>query len=257
MTNKKGIREYEETIDNKRIRYLHDRKTEAKDLLICIHGLACTKDTFRHAFHGAHFPAASLLALDLIGFGDSSKPADYSYAMEDQAAACERLLAKFSHGNLHIVAHSMGAAVALLFSPEIFARVRSFANVEGNLIAEDCNMLSRRIAESSYDEYESRIFFKQKARFQNDLLLRFDRTTAAAVHRSSLSLVKWSDGGELLRRYNELTCRKMYFWGERNAGMPVLGRLDGKEKSMISNSGHAMMFENPEEFYAKLAGFIG
>jgi pimeloyl-ACP methyl ester carboxylesterase len=250
------IREHEDTIDNKPIRYLLDYKVESKNLIVFVHGLACTKDTFRHAFEGRYFPDCSLLSMDMIGFGDSSKPADDSYSMEEQAAICDVLIANHSHPNLHVVAHSMGAAVALLLSARTLERVRSFANIEGNLIGEDCDMLSRRIAERSYDEYESRMFGKHEARFRNDILLRFDSTTPRAAYCSSVSLVKWSDSGELLRRYKELRCRKMYFWGERNATMPVLDRLRADEKCMISSSGHAMMIENPEEFYAKLAGFI-
>jgi pimeloyl-ACP methyl ester carboxylesterase len=195
--------------------------------------------------------------MDMAGFGDSCEPEDYSYSMEDQAAICDALIAKHSRPNLHVVAHSMGVAVALLFAAHTYEKVRSFANIEGNLIGEDCDMLSRRIAERSYDEYESRMFDKQKTRFRSDILLRFDTTTPRAVYNSSVSLVQWSDSGELLRRYNELPCRKMYFWGERNADMPVLDKLRAEEKCMISGSGHAMMIENPEEFYAKLAEFIG
>lgn len=257
MTIEPGIHEYEATICNKKVRYLLDYKPESDDWIVFVHGLACTKDTFLHAFDEQYFPASSLLVMDLVGFGDSSKPADYSYSMEDQAMIYERLLAEFSYETLHVVAHSMGVAVALLFSPDIYCRVDTFANIEGNLIAEDCDMLSRRIAERTFDEYETRMFIRHKERFRHDILLRFDSSTPLSVYNSSVSLVKWSDSGELLRRYEDLTCRKLYFWGERNADMPVLRRLKEEEKCMIFNSGHAMMIENPEDFYGKLSQFIG
>jgi pimeloyl-ACP methyl ester carboxylesterase len=256
MTIEPGIHEYEETIGDKRVRYLLDYKSKAIDLIVFVHGLACTKDTFRHAFNQRYFPRSSLLAIDLVGFGDSCKPTDYSYSMEDQALLYQRLLEKFAYQKLHVVAHSMGVAVALLFSPHTLKKTVTFVNIEGNLIAEDCNMLSRRIADLSYEEYESRMFPKQKTRFRNDILLRYDLSTPLAIYNSSVSLVRWSDSGELLCRYNELKCKKSYFWGESNVDMPVLGRLDENEKCMISNSGHAMMIENPMEFYSKLAEFI-
>ena len=256
MTIEPGIHEYDETINGIEVRYLLDHKVRSTDIIVFVHGLACTKDTFRHVFDKPYFPDSSLLIMDLAGFGDSSKSGDYSYTMEDQARLYESIIDKLSPFTLHLVAHSMGAAVALLFAERTFKKVKSFANIEGNLIAEDCNMLSRRIANLSFDQYESRMFVKQKTRFRDDILLRFDSTTPRAVYKSSVSLVRWSDSGELLRRYNNLACRKRYFWGENNAGMPVLGKLNEEEKCMISGSGHGMMIENPEEFYSKLVDFI-
>jgi pimeloyl-ACP methyl ester carboxylesterase len=256
MTIEQGIHEYDEMINGITVHYLLDYKRRSKNIIVFVHGLACTKDTFRHVFDKSYFPESSLLIMDLAGFGDSSRPGDYSYAMEDQAKLYESIIDKLSPSTLHVVAHSMGAAVALLFDARTFEKVKSFANIEGNLIAEDCNMLSRRIANLSYDEYESRMFVKQKSRFRNDILLRFESTTPRAVYKSSVSLVRWSDSGELLRRYNDLACRKRYFWGEGNTNMPILGKLRGEEKCMISGSGHGMMIENPEEFYSKLVDFI-
>ena len=47
-----------------------------------------------------------------------------------------------------------------------------------------------------------------------------------------------------------------YFYGQENAGMAVLDRLDGIEKVMIGNSGHFFMNDNPDEFYPGLRTFL-
>ena len=53
-----------------------------------------------------------LLALDLIGFGFSDKPADYAYSILDQADICEELLRERGVTNYHVLAHDYGDTVA-------------------------------------------------------------------------------------------------------------------------------------------------
>jgi len=229
---------------------------DSNDVILFLHGLGCISDSFRNIWEHDYFPGKSIMVLDLPGFGRSSKPEDFSYRMEDQAKVIEELLSQFPFWKIHIAAHSMGGAIGLLFSPEFFSRVLSFANIEGNLIGEDCGLLSRSIAKVSFDEYRDNLYKEQVIEFRDNLQLRFEETTPIALYKSAASLAKWSDSGELLNKFRELTCRKCYFYGEENKRMPVLEKLDFVTKEMIHNSGHAMMTENPEEFYTKLAEFI-
>ncbi len=251
-----GLNEYDIVFDKKRLNVLCDFKPESENLILFLHGLACSRDTFRYIFEHRHFSEYSLLLPDLVGFGRSSKPDRFSYAMEDQASLCEQLVDLFPKVEIHVVAHSMGGAIGLLFSARLSERIKSFVNIEGNLIGEDCGMLSRGIADVTLREYRERIFRKHRARFSNDPVLEFGNTTPVAVHRSARSMVKWSDSGELLERFVRLPGKTCYFWGEKNSGMPVLRRLHGTQMCMIRDSGHGMMVENPREFYSRLAEFL-
>jgi pimeloyl-ACP methyl ester carboxylesterase len=251
-----GLHSYNANIENHTLHFLCDFKSSSNSFVIFLHGLACSGDSFRNLFDYNYFPDASLLVLDLVGFGQSSKPDDFSYTMENQASLCEQLLGEFSFKKLHIVAHSMGNAIALLISQNIVSKVQSFANLEGNLISEDCGLLSRGIIEVSLAEYQNCNFKSHLYEFARHPQLRFNQTTANAVYKSSLSLVQWSDSVELLLQYKNLACKKCYFWGEENADMPVLKELVGMKTVMISRSGHGMMTDNPEAFYMALAEFI-
>jgi pimeloyl-ACP methyl ester carboxylesterase len=226
------------------------------EAIIFIHGLACSVNSFSNVFDKDYFPNKSLLLIDLPGFGSSAKPIEFSYTMEEQAKLIDDLLHILPFQNFHIAAHSMGGAIALLFSSAIFQRVKSFTNIEGNLISEDCGALSRSIASLSYEEYKNDLFQKQLVEFKDHRQLEFEKTTPFAVYRSAVSLVDWSDSGELLVIFKNLTCRKCYFYGEQNKEMPVLAKLNFVKKYMVSNSGHGLMTDNPEEFYKKLKRFI-
>ena len=176
--------------------------------------------------------------------------------MEETAGIIEELLALLPPFKIHIAAHSMSGAVALLFSQKFYSNVLSFANIEGNLIADDCGLLSRGIINNPFEEFQAVTFNKQKKEFSGHPQLRYEKTTPVALYKSAVSLVKWSDSGRLMEKFTLLKCRICYFYGEENRSMPVLRMFDGIPTIMISNSGHAMMTENPDEFYTKLAKFI-
>lgn len=53
-----------------------------------------------------------LLTLDMIGFGYSDKPRDYTYSIMDQADIYDQFLASRGVGEFHILAHDYGDTVA-------------------------------------------------------------------------------------------------------------------------------------------------
>lgn len=251
-----GLHKYEAEVNGCKISFTFRYNPAFNELVLCLHGLGCSSGSFRNLFDKDYFPDKSLLLIDLPGFGESSKPETFSYSMEDIAGAVEKLISTLPPLKIHIVAHSMGGAVALLFSDKFYERVISFANIEGNLISEDCGILSRGIVSVPYNEFKQNKFIQLQKEFAGHPQLQFDMTTPLAVYNSAASLVKWSDSGKLLEKFILLKCKKGYFYGEENRGMPVITRLDSIPVVMISSSGHAMMTGNPDEFYSKLKLFV-
>jgi len=228
------------------------------ELLFLIHGLGCSKDSFHHLWNYHPFDNYSVMAVDLAGFGNSSKSRNFSYTMEAQAQICAEILSEFSEKKLHIVAHSMGGAVALLLPHKVLERTETFVNVEGNLIAEDCDIAGRKIISVPPD-----IFAKNVLPEVHDLFKRFghgytaiDDTSADALYRSARSLTAWSDSKKLLELFLGLTCRKAYFYGEDNAEHPTIASIGNVTKVMIKRSGHFPMNDNPEDFYGTLHQFV-
>ncbi len=252
-----GLKEYSINISQQEICFQCNFNPGSNEVVLFLHGLACASDSFRDVWKQDYFPGKSILTVDLAGFGKSSKYESFSYKMEDQAGLIEKLMAELPDWKIHIAAHSMSGAVALLFSQEFYSRVLSFTNIEGNLISEDCGILSREIISRSFAVYRDRLFKKHVNAFKDHDQLHFEQSSPGAVYRSAESLVQWSDSGLLLEKFRELKCRKSYFYGEENINTAIISKTSFAEQYMISNSGHGMMTENPEEFYTKLAGFIG
>jgi pimeloyl-ACP methyl ester carboxylesterase len=236
-------------------------KGDSSDWIMFIHGLGCTKESFDNLWEFTNlFKGFSLLAFDLLGFGNSSRPDDFSYTMEDQAGVCRTLLDKFKPDKIHIVAHSMGGAVGVLLAEKIGERVASFINVEGNLISEDCGPLSRKSISVSFEEFNARGFdeLKSLVRMSRDesskrWLVWCEKSDSLAYYKTSRSLIEWSESGNLLKIFEKLKVKKAYLYGAKNSEMKIIDGLHTIRKIPISYSGHFCMIDNPKEFYSTIA----
>ncbi|HWY80024.1 MAG TPA: alpha/beta hydrolase [Candidatus Sulfotelmatobacter sp.] len=231
-------------------------------LILFLHGLGGTKDTFSDVWGRAELREESLLVPDLIGFGDSSRDTDFSYSLEDHATILKQLIGNYPHKELHIVAHSMGGAIGVLLAEQL-PELQSFVDIDGNLIPNDGGLLSRRTAGSSFENFRDKKFEELRHQMVQDIGIgalqwvnQSRKADPLAFYKSARSLVSWSDSGELLERFHNLQARKLFIFGDRNKGMSVLSWLDPDEMLMIDNSGHFVMNDAPNKFYPKLAAFI-
>lgn len=229
-----------------------------RGLVLFLHGLGCSGRSFHPAWAHPDLAGRALLAPDLAGFGGSDKPAGFSYDMADQAALVGRLLAALPTGPLSIVAHSMGGAVGLLLEDAVLARTDLFVSVEGNLVGEDCDIVSRKMIRRDFTAFCRHYMPRLRAGFNalGEGYADIEASTAEALYRSAESLVHWSDSGQLLARFLDLPMPRHYIHGSDNAGHPVLARLAGLPCHAIAGSGHFPMNDNPAAFYHLLGRLL-
>jgi pimeloyl-ACP methyl ester carboxylesterase len=80
--------------------------------VLMLHGLGGNKASFLPTV-AALAPSYRMIAVDLLGFGDSDKPLGASYGPGFQARGIERLLDALDLDRAHFIGHSMGGRVAL------------------------------------------------------------------------------------------------------------------------------------------------
>jgi pimeloyl-ACP methyl ester carboxylesterase len=237
----------------------YDLQRRGEESIVFIHGLGCCKDCFRDVWGFPGYKQYTVLTFDLPGFGDSDKPYEFSYRMEDQASITKLLIQELNLSGIHIVGHSMGGAIGLLLTKDIKSIVDSFICLEGNFISEDCTG-SRNAVKYSLEDFLKEGFNHLKADISesaDELFLDcLSKSDPYAFYRSSESLVKWSDNGKLLELFLSLDICKYYIFGELNASAPVIKYLTSIPKLMIPNAGHAMMADNPSRFYSDLLGIL-
>lgn len=237
-------------------------RLRGSDLIFFIHGLGCAKETFNDVWTFKELNDYSIITFDLPGFGESPGVDNFSYDIQEQAEICGCLLSHFPDYRIHIVGHSMGGAIGLLLAEQLPDRVKTFVNIEGNLISYDCSLSSRK-ASVSFENYRDKqvpamirataLSQEPGRKLWSDLIKKAD---TSAMYYSSRSLVTWSKSGVLLEKFIRLTCSKVYVYGEFDSFIKVLHMIKGMPAICISNSGHFPMNDNPTEFYQCLAQCI-
>ena len=88
------------------------REPGTASALLLIHGFPTSSWDWHKVWEplAAKFPR--VIAADMMGFGFSSKPADYPYSILDQADLLEGLLAHLGITRIHVLAHDYGDTVA-------------------------------------------------------------------------------------------------------------------------------------------------
>ncbi len=233
------------------------------ETVVFLHGLGCSKESFNQAFMSESMSNYSIVTFDFVGFGDSDKPADFSYSLADQAEVTKRVLNTLNLGGkpIHIVAHSMGGVVGLLLS-RMINNIASFMSVEGNLVAEDAGIISRDIASQNPESFLNEGFKKaheslalSKTESDNEWSRWFMGSDPVATYLSARSLVQWSDSGKLMPWFNSLY-NKGFLHGSKTGIDHLTPLFEAVKIYEVSDAGHFMMLDSPVRFYELVSHHI-
>jgi pimeloyl-ACP methyl ester carboxylesterase len=240
---------------------------EAKnETILYLHGMGSSKHDFLDARVVPELKDVSLVALDFPGCGRTPYGNGVSLEAHDLAQIVRKFTEKLRLKDFHLIGHSLGGIVGLLLCKENPDGVKSFVNIEGNLAPEDC-FITRRIVEHSLEQLVARSFFRELelgyaqsphagVRIYAD---RFPKEISERVAFDySNSLVRYSDGPDLLNWFTELAMPRLFVYGSANAHLSYLARLrtNGIRTVEVPNSHHWVLYDNPSFFYEVLAGFL-
>lgn len=237
------------------------------DLLVLLHGLGCSKESFDAAFAAPELDSYSICALDLPGHGGSSKGlARELYTLSSCAAITERAIGQLPRPigepyRIHVVGHSMGGAVGVLFSAmrQVRGKITHLVSADGNLVGQDCGLVSRSIASQSPGWFAAKGFDRMLSELNASGRSDFaawaqwcEQASPDAVHAAARSLVAWSDRDVLLRRFNRLAS-KAFIYGALDDKEYLLKRMERTVRLPIAAARHFMMVDNEKAFYETLS----
>jgi pimeloyl-ACP methyl ester carboxylesterase len=233
------------------------------DLLLCLHGLGCAKESFDAAYHLDRLAGLTICAFDFPGHGSSGRLPDAAdYTIQAYADVTAQLIRQLSPRRIFLLCHSMGCAVGLVTTQELRqTQLAGFISVEGNLVSQDCGLVSRRLAGQPRDR-----FVADHQRFRSDLAASprtdlqtwgdwYARADPVAVHRMAGSLVEWSDSGKLLDLFLSQP-HPAYVYGSESDLDYLLPSLRGVPAFEIPGSGHFPMVDNPDVFWQVVADVV-
>jgi len=178
-------------------------------------------------------------------------------------------LQRHGHTHIHIVAHSMGGAIALLMAQRALQKkdgitIGSLICAEGNLSPHDGKLISRRAASYEREDFIHRRFprlLERACTSDNPSTRRWGmalkETRADAFHAYAQSTTRWSSSGQLYAFYKMMSSPTLYLYGAESEIEDNTRRLrhDGMPLHAIEGAGHFMMFEQRTLFWQAVMAF--
>ncbi|MBN2411516.1 alpha/beta hydrolase [candidate division KSB1 bacterium] len=241
------------------------RPSDSGDTIVFIHGFGSAKEHFRYALDSQSLEKYTLVAVDLVGFGQSRGPEEFDYTMKNQATLVIELLDNLKTGNFYLCGHSMGGLVAMNIAELIPNQVLSLIDLEGNLTPEDC-FISGMVAGSSLKVFAEKGKPKLVKDFRDagikeqsmkEYADTFGAASTVALYKSAGHTVK--DSSTLLVERLSRIRNVCYIYGEKNRGLypgEKLLKAAGVPIFYIDDAGHSMATENPEQLYSVIRSFI-
>jgi len=235
-----------------------------KDPIVFLHGFGSTKEDYVDIVRQASLSDYPFLAYDAPGCGETHcsnlDKLSIPFLLETALAVLDH--AKIE--NFHLVGHSMGGLTALMLAHHIPDRVKSFIDIEGNIAPEDC-FLSRQLID--YPAANANEFFERfieralhTPAYSSPLYSASlkHKIRPEAVQGIFSSMVSLSDHGDLMGKFMNLPCPKMFMYGEQNRDLSYLSHIEssGVKLSEIPECGHFPMYANPPVMWREIADFV-
>ncbi len=228
--------------------------------LVCLHGLQSNRQLFDKFFNDHRFSQFSLLTVDLIGFGQSSKPTNFSYEHAEQVKILEALLLFEKIKSGIVLGHSLGGMLAILLSQSKSFSMKALTSLEGNLLEQDCGK-SRDFAMFSEDQFNQEYpkFLEILSRGQS--VSERQRTEwlksipAYVIRKTSVATLELCRKRTLIEIFEKLQIPRLLIVGEKGS---FKSRPTGKELTIetITDAGHFMLLEQEESTLQKIDSFL-
>jgi pimeloyl-ACP methyl ester carboxylesterase len=261
---------------------LHCESIGSGDPIIALHGLGGTLYSWRELRN--RFRHHQLILIDLKGAGDSPKPHDKKYSIEDQA----NLILQFIHDNdlrnLTVMGNSYGGAVALFLAIKLIEeksnRLASLILIDSGGYDEDLpshltilrtplvgwlalhlltpRFLVRKVLRDSYYN-PCKITKPQIATYANAIAAPGGRY--GLLQTAKQAIPKNID--QIIEKYPTITVPTLIVWGRQDRIIPIkIGdKLHAAIKSstivFVDASGHVPQEEQPEETMRYITEFFG
>jgi pimeloyl-ACP methyl ester carboxylesterase len=232
-------------------------------VILCLHGLGASQESFNRLREVGLGPNRQMIALDFAGFGQRFEDPVSDDPLAAAADEIARDIRQKDYQDIVLIGHSMGGAVALQVADLIADRVFGVVSIEGNLIGEDCGLVSRRLA-SAADAMACDVIKQELVAATAGSANPSSRAWSADLSKVlpetllsySRSLVDVSDSGVLLKSFKKGDYRKLYLHGDGYKGHVLLKRLRPVPIVYVAGAGHNVMYDAPDACAAAIADVV-
>ena len=252
------------------------------DVLLLIHGMGCSSLEWSEniPFLSARM---TVIAVDLVGFGQSDKPSDFEYSSQSQARQLIALMDELGVQTFHIAGNSFGGRVAIEIEALLKVRVKSMtlvASAGGGLEAplpmriSTLPFIGEALPIPSFEEFKKgwqTAFYDHNKLTETRVERKFldsMRSGARRAHllslRSMMSMFgfKKADYLALDKKIRQINCPVLIVWGVNDIFLPVShahnfkSRIKDSKLILLEHCGHAPQIEKSYEFNQLLEEFL-
>jgi len=232
--------------------------------IVFLHGFGSSKEDYADIVRQASLIDFPFLAYDAPGCGETDCSNLGKVSIPFLVKTALKVLEHEKFERFHLVGHSMGGLTSLILADLEPDRVLSFIDIEGNIAPEDC-FLSRQIIDhpaSDADEFFQHFIARalHAPEYSSPLYAASlkHKVRAEAVPGIFSSMVDLSDNGDLMNKFLNLPCPKMFMYGDQNRTLSYLSHIKSKgvRLSEISECGHFPMYSNPPMMWGDIADFL-
>ncbi|WP_438825156.1 alpha/beta fold hydrolase [Bacillus sp. JJ1127] len=223
-----------------------------KPPLLMLHGFDGSSNGFRDIYSELA-KDHTIIAVDILGFGRSSKPMDFQYTFPNQANLYYKLMKKLGYDTFSVLGHSMGGEISLNLTylyPDAVTHliltdatgIRSLTNKKGSPKPQLSSDLHTISSIANYDE--------SKVKFKRD----------DTEHYTKMKNTLWAN--RLRINANEIQAPTLIIWGRHDDSVPVTEGesyhqfLKNSTFHVIEKGYHAPFRQEPEEFMGYVKEFF-
>ena len=222
-----------------------------------LHGFADSGLAYKEVFKSSINEDLNIYVIDLPGFGVSPINEEY-VSIKEQANLVTKIIEEetLTNQKVNIVSHSIGSLIGTWVCQNLQDKINYYFNIEGNLTEADSYFSSKPLAFKTalefVESFEKEIFelAKSEERYKRYYSsLRF--ANPAAMRNWSLTSQEHIKGNKCGLEFKELTCNKMYIWGDVDTPVETQAFLkeNGIPNTIYKGIGHWHMVENSEILY--------
>ena len=256
-------------VDDHKVVFLEGGKG---DTILLIHGFTADKDNWTR-FSQFITPKYRVVAIDLPGFGESSKIESESYGIPSQVRRLESIVKALGLESFHIAGNSMGGSIAGKYTVEYPQKVLSqtLLNTGGVFSCEKSEF--RKLL----DKGENPLLLESAEDFERNLNFVFEKPPAIpgsikrylakqAIANKSFNSKVFNDilkeGSLLESELHKIRTKTLIVWGDKDKLIHVscvdvlLKGIKGSRAVIIKNCGHLPMIERAEETAGHYLDFL-
>ncbi len=257
-------------VDGWRIRY---HQSGQGPHLVLIHGLGANLLCWRWIVK-LFTPHFTVTALDLPGFGQSSKPSGEKYGLDEQAERLDKILSALGVTESYMVGNSMGGNIVLWYALKFPAQVRGLCVIgpatsprlvplsleQWTWLSKPVSlMLNRRAMRWAHSRTVSKRDLVDEERIEESFQTYVRKAEAVRSFMMATALIR---DPRLIQSLNKITQPLLILWGSKDklVSRKVIDSLEAalpKAESFVHiGGGHHLQEDEPEWVSEKITSFF-